>query len=718
MARPSPRALCAVLAAVAAAAVGPARAGDGGEGETGEASGGEGDGDEGAVRAAEETVDVVGARPDLAPDPSSTSAAVTVIEVDDRLPAASDAAGVIGDAAGVHVQRLGGLADTAVITVRGSSARQVEVFVDGVPLNAYGGTAIDLTELPLGDFERVEVYRSGTPPELGSAAMGGAVNLVTAPGRPPAPRLDLTAGSYGTRRLAATGGWAGRGAGRTVDLLLAGEGLSSRGDFSFFDDRGTVYDADDDRVLTRINNDVAQAEVRARVRVAGGAWRLTLSDALLLRDQGLPGLGHDQATEARFGAFQNGLVLQARASSSHAVAVRARASYRLRAERYQDPLGEIGTGVQDSRDRFHGGAAMVHVGWVPAPWQALGATVELRLDGYEPVDRTREVATDGARARAGLVLSLADDLSLLGDRLRLSPVAQLHVLDNRALGRVPFGDAAVAPDAAATRAAFTPRLGLLLRPLPALAVKANVWRAFRPPDFIELFGDHGTVIGNTDLRPETAVAWDAGARLAGGPPEVVAGSLSATVFWRRSDDAIVYVQNSQSTQVPVNFGRARVWGIEAAADATVARAVDLRAALTWTDSVNLDEAEAYRGNQLPGVPTWEVEGRASVRILDVARLGGSYGYTAGTYLDATNWYLTAPRNLVGAFARVQPGPRWPSLEIEVRNLLDITTQEVPRDPLNPDDGETVVKPLTDFAGYPLPGRTILVTIGYREGAAP
>ena len=43
------------------------------------------------------------------PDPLKTSSSVTVIEVDERLPAASDLPSVLGSVSGAQVQRLGGL---------------------------------------------------------------------------------------------------------------------------------------------------------------------------------------------------------------------------------------------------------------------------------------------------------------------------------------------------------------------------------------------------------------------------------------------------------------------------------------------------------------------------------------------------------------------------------------------------------------------------------
>jgi len=239
-------------------------------------------------------------------------------------------------------------------------------------------------------------------------------------------------------------------------------------------------------------------------------------------------------------------------------------------------------------------------------------------------------------------------------------VLQLHLLDNRFLGDEPFGADPVAPEGARGYASFTPRLGLLVAPVPPLAIKANVGRFFRPPSFLELFGDRGAVVGNTDLLPESGWAWDAGVRTVAPSARGFGLSAEAGFFWRDTRDAIVFVQNAQRTQIPVNLGRARVLGVEAAVEARLAGVVDLHGAFTGMGSEVRDTVSAYEGNQLPRLPVVELRLGAEVHVREVVRAGYEWSYTAGNYWDATNWNLAAPRSLHGLFVRVQPGPRWPS----------------------------------------------------------
>ena len=85
---------------------------------------------------------------------------------------------------GVTVMRTGSIGAASTITLRGSSADEVRVFVDGVPVNIASGGAVDMSTLPLGDVERVEVYRGTSPLAFGESALGGVVSITTrTPGR-------------------------------------------------------------------------------------------------------------------------------------------------------------------------------------------------------------------------------------------------------------------------------------------------------------------------------------------------------------------------------------------------------------------------------------------------------------------------------------------------------------------------------------------------------
>lgn len=665
--------------------------------------------DDGLASMAEEQV-VEGQRP-AAPDPGRTSASVTVIAVDERLPASADVASTLDGAAGATVRRLGGLGDWASVSIRGASSRAVQVFLDGVPLNPDGSATVNLAELPLGAFSRVEVYRSSPPPELGAAPLGGVVNLVTGEGRAP-PVASVSAGSYDTSRLLLGGGWDGSAAGHPLDLQGFSEIFGTNGDFVYFDDNGTTYDGLDDALRVRDNNHKRQWTGHARARWGDEHLRLTLLDAALLRDEGLPGAGPSPATDATLSTRRNLTVAEIVAHGG-SLSGRGRLWGWTRRERYDDRLGEIGTGNQHSDEHSSTVGALGHVAWLASPALVPTLTLSARRDQLRSVDLLQG-ETDGPHARLALGATASGNAWLLDERLVLSAAALGTLLDDRAIDGPSSQQSPLETSDHELLTRLDPRAGLLWRMRASegltIAWKGNLGRYFRPPDLTELFGDRGALVGNPDLVPEHGWQADLGLRLDGVSLGAMAFDADLSVFWSRSHDLITWVQTGQRVMVPINIGEARARGIEAAGNARLGPFED-SLSLTLTDAADLRDDPLYQGNQLPRVPRLELSQSLSLawaRGLP-GRLGYQFSFTDGNYWDATNWYRAAPRAIHGAFASVAPAPGW-TLAFDALNLTNHITEVVPRDPLHPDDGEAVVSAITDFSDYPLPGRTLLLTV--------
>ena len=646
---------------------------------------------------AEDTVVVEGERP----GPEDGSAAVTVVEVDERLPASADVASVVEGVAGTTVRRFGGLGDYSAVSIRGSSFRQVQVFLDGVPLNPDGSTTVNLSELPLHAFERVEIYRGNAPPSFAAAPIGGVVNLVTGD-ELPGPSVRA---AYGQHRTARAGG---RVAGQTelaggqTDGLVLIDALTTAGDFRYFDDNGTIYTLTDDHLRTRSNNDKLQLGAHGRVRWWKGPLQLSLLEAGLHRDEGLPGHANNPAASAGLTTSRNLAVLQADTTSGTAQ-LRVRGWNHTRVETYADEKGELGVGTQRERSTSMSNGLLVHGSLVPNEWVAPALTLQARRDGFRTRDLVVDAPTD-PRARTALFGALSAQSWLFDDRLSVTPVVQATWLDSRVVGD---GD---------SLASLDPRLGTRVRLTESLLLKANVGRYLRPPDLSELFGDRGAVIGNPELLPERSLQWDVGGRLAL-PDGPVTGALELGHFWSATRDLIVYVQNAQRTMVPINLSNTWLQGIEASARLDLAGFADVSTAVTRTLSVNLSTEPELANNQLPRVPTWEVDVGASVHLEERARLGWTWTHVSGNTWDATNWYWAPPRDLHGLFVRGQPIAGGPSLELSVLNVGDRIVQVVPRNPLDPSDDAQIVQAMTDFAGYPLAGRTWLFTLRHDFGGA-
>src|SRR3989442_14719286 len=99
----------------------------------------------------------------------------TVIEAADFADRVTSVPELLRESVGVQVQSLGG--EFATVSVRGPSAEQVVIYLDGVPLNRALGGAVNLAELPLGQIESIEIYRGFTPASLPSASTAGGLSI-------------------------------------------------------------------------------------------------------------------------------------------------------------------------------------------------------------------------------------------------------------------------------------------------------------------------------------------------------------------------------------------------------------------------------------------------------------------------------------------------------------------------------------------------------------
>ncbi|MBU4484925.1 TonB-dependent receptor plug domain-containing protein, partial [bacterium] len=100
---------------------------------------------------------------------------------------------------GLNIREHGGLGQLSTLSIRGSSAEQVTVLIDGVRINTPTGGSVDFSAIPLDNVDRIEIIRGGGSAKFGSDAIGGVVNIVTKkPSKKRALNFKLTGGSFYT----------------------------------------------------------------------------------------------------------------------------------------------------------------------------------------------------------------------------------------------------------------------------------------------------------------------------------------------------------------------------------------------------------------------------------------------------------------------------------------------------------------------------------------
>ncbi|HEY1867360.1 MAG TPA: TonB-dependent receptor, partial [Candidatus Cybelea sp.] len=104
-------------------------------------------------------------------------------------------ADAIANVPGIDVIRYGAFGAAATVGIRGSSASQVLVLMDGLPIAGAQINDINLEQLAVAGVDRIEIVEGGGSTLYGSGSIGGVINVITAQPRP--VNATLSTGSFG-----------------------------------------------------------------------------------------------------------------------------------------------------------------------------------------------------------------------------------------------------------------------------------------------------------------------------------------------------------------------------------------------------------------------------------------------------------------------------------------------------------------------------------------
>ena len=501
-----------------------------------------------------------------APSPASStpredsSAAASVI-LPSESPRAYDNLGtLLLEVPGVVVARTGSTTELASLALRGSNPDEVLIYVDGVPLNIAEGGGVDISTLPLGDVERVEVYRGTTPLAFGESALGGVVSIVTRTPGTTRAQARAAVGSFGTMfgDLSA-GGRVGR-----LRLYLGGHVYSSQGDYPITYNLTPANPANEVH-SRRQNNDALEGNgvVRLALTLTG---RRTLSLGVIGfgREQGLPGPLNNLSSTARFhsGRGLGYLRYESRDDLGPGGRLSAQAFVSVERDRLIDLAGDIaGSGPVASHETTVSTGATVHATRPLADWGRAAAVLEMRRETYTQDDEL-DPTMSGLPARR-LVGVAGGELDLRWHRLdlHLIPSARIELMSDVVTGVGSNG--VVAPAAPALfRALPIYRLGLV-RPLNESATfKGNIGRYQRAPSFLELYGNgNARLLGNPGLLPEQGINADLALWIDRAGPRGALVSRT-TVFGGVANDLIYWSPSRGGPSRAENLPSARIYGVE------------------------------------------------------------------------------------------------------------------------------------------------------------
>ncbi|MCZ6695260.1 MAG: TonB-dependent receptor [Acidobacteria bacterium] len=607
------------------------------------------------------------------------TAFATVIRAADFAGRVTSLPELLRETVGVQVQNLG--SGFSTVSIRGSTAEQVVVYLDGVPLNRALGGGVNLADLPLAQIESIEIYRGGAPAALMAASIGGAIVINTRrPEGDPLRSLSVSFGSFDTTEAVLSVS----GARNRLQYFVGLDGRVSNGDFTFLDDNGTPQEGSDDGRTHRVNNDFTRIHFTGRAgTMIGERTRLTITGDLFRREQGVPGLSANQSETARLESTR--LLGRAEVERPGLLGGRLLLSgaldYTRFDEAFDDQAGDIGLApAQKTDNRIESSGAEFGAVVIASRHQALSFRASRRRETADLEDELLREPDLGKATRTTLAVTLEDQFDFAGGRLILNPSLRYERWDN---GFEDGAGTGVIPMSLEERdSETTGRIGLRFGIREGLTLKANAGRFLRLPDFTELFGDRGSVLGNPALVPESGRTLDIGieARRLRPGRIIRRARLEVSLFETAADNLILFIPNSQNTVVARNISRARVRGGEFNLTLALGSRFTGGINATLQRAVN-KSGDTYDGNLLPGRPREEISTDAGLR-LGRGRLSYRFTYIGENFVDRQNTESEAleERYLHDLGYRVDL-PHGLQATVEIKNLTDDENVDVARFPL-------------------------------------
>lgn len=513
------------------------------------------------------------------------------------------------------------------VSLRGlgpSGASRSLVLLDGVPLNDPFGGWVLWSQIPRESLAGVEVVRGGGATAWGNAALGGVVQLFTAPVRDHSARFNVGLGSFQTRS-AEFGSTlaAGKGA-----VQLLGRAFSTAGFALVAPERRGPIDE----------------PAASQHRWLAARWRTPLTESLEAtvtvrtfdedRHNGTP--YQRNRSKSNFGS----VILTATPAKNFSWSGTAYAQ----SGRFSSTFSAVNatrTAETPASDQFAVPSTAAGAAWSGAWTHAAGARTSFGLDARTVRGETRENFTviNGTFTRqrfAGGKQSFAGLYALheqpLGPNFTATFGARLddwRETDGHRRESITATGALARDDRYADRAGLevSPSAGLVWRATPEFRLRAATQQAFRRPTLNELYRPFraGSTVteANAALGTERVTSAELGADWTRG-----ALTLGAAVFWNELRDAVgnVTIARGPGTfpivgTLPIggigrqrlNLDRTRVRGLELSAVWRVS------AALTLRGEALLNDATVRRATANPAL--------VGQRVAQVPRQSASLGAT-------------------------------------------------------------------------------------------
>ena len=519
------------------------------------------------------------------------------------------AAEVLASLPGVQYTRQGGVGSFQTVSIRGVSAKNIVVCMDGIPLNDASGGAVDFGSIDLNQVEKIEVYKDRVPAKFGGRGIGGGINFVTKGSKPAeavlkpeekkSGRVLLSYGSHNTWEAST------QLLSRLTDSASVSASLSARhsdNDYEFESQNGTQYDPDDDYTDTRRNAEFTEYSglFKARVLHASGVFS-TLNFNFSRSEGGNPGRDDYQTSVAGYkGEFAQATY---RAELPQLLGwlwleFSLTGKFEKAVSHSYYPLDHLGYASSDFLKYGAAGYSLIPEVLANYSGEKIEANLRLSLDmsyysgrgSSKPWNLTRYATTSSGDVSYNILktLSVGGEGSALFIKDDIHGGEYVSPVLTKKLKSAKDRDVSFAGRGFVRYDAPDSRYGGSL----------SVGRLFRAPQLMEIYGVYPGMVSNPDLLDESALRFEVGGYYMIPKSQTV---IRATYFQTSVKNAICWI-NSGNFLKPLNVGKSHIRGLEAELESKPKKWFTAILRATFQKTEDKSEEHYYNGKMLPYEP--------------------------------------------------------------------------------------------------------------------
>jgi len=259
---------------------------------------------------------------------------------------------------GFLIQKYGGDGSYSLIRIRGSNANQVNLYLNGIPLNFAAYSEVDVSDLNVFNYKTIEVEKNGNMTGLTGSSIGGSINLIP-DFQEEKNQVYVQGGSYKTfgggifyqqlykqeNEESYSGGW---------NISVYRE--TSDQNYRFRNHNGTIYfNTIDDFNDTRKNAQYKKTSSLLNGFVQLGNTKLQFLNDTFYRIHGIPGPITRQTYKTKREHLRNtsGIFTDTKHFFWDNVRLKSRVYYTYINNNFKDPENELSFGANSSKAFLH-----------------------------------------------------------------------------------------------------------------------------------------------------------------------------------------------------------------------------------------------------------------------------------------------------------------------------------------------------------------------------